>query len=471
MATVSYDIRIKDRHHIMDGTVKYYRDAVNYIAEVCLAHYPAIDAIKGDFSSAKRMSRIENLIHSTEDNIASYKEFDQRFYKFPSYLRRAAIMEAYGLVDSYRKLVSLWEENGKQGKRPRFTRGQACMPCFYRGNTFKEFPEDHLFYLKDEDSYMIKVWHMHDWVWIPIVLRETDLRYVKEHCIEMKECAPVLVKKYRKYYLRFAYKETKEIINSRPKYLKDKDVTRVLGVDLGVNTDAVCSVVNKDGTVTGRKFINHPVEKDRLYTILNKIRKVQNKGNNSPHRLWRFVDNLNTSVSIDTARRIVRYAEKEGVEVIVMEHLSITGKIKGSKAQKITLWRKCEIQHRVEELAARSGIRVTYIFASRTSKYAFDGSGLVERDKNNYSMCTFATGKRYNCDLSASYNIGARFFIRVLLKTMPAKVRLQAEAKVPSARTRTTCTLSTLISLCTVLMGLPVNTETDRTGRRAVPTV
>ena len=162
---------------------------------------------------------------------------------------------------------------------------------------------------------------------------------------------------------------------------------------------------------------------------------------------------------------------REGAEVIVMEHLSITGKIKGSKAQKITLWRKREIQHRVEELAARSGIRVTYIFASRTSKYAFDGSGLVERDKNNYSMCTFATGKRYNCDLSASYNIGARFFIRVLLKTMPAKVRLQAEAKVPSARTRTTCTLSTLISLCTVLMGLPVNTETDRTGRRAVPTV
>ena len=118
-----------------------------------------------------------------------------------------------------------------------------------------------------------------------------------------------------------------------------------------------------------------------------------------------------------------------------------------------------------------SGIRVTYIFAPGTSKYAFDGSGLVERDKNNYSMCTFATGKRYNCDLSASYNIGARFFIRVLLKTMPAKVRLQAEAKVPSARTRTTCTLSTLISLCTVLMGLSANTETDCTGRRAVPTV
>lgn len=62
-------------------------------------------------------------------------------------------------------------------------------------------------------------------------------------------------------------------------------------------------------------------------------------------------------------------------------------------------------------------------------------------------MCTFETGKRYHCDLSASYNIGARYFIREILKSLPVKARLGIEAKVPQCTKRTTCTLSTLLSL------------------------
>ena len=46
-----------------------------------------------------------------------------------------------------------------------------------------------------------------------------------------------------------------------PKFKKDKEVETVIGVDLGINTDAVCSVVHKDGTVTGQRFINYPIEK------------------------------------------------------------------------------------------------------------------------------------------------------------------------------------------------------------------
>ena len=56
-------------------------------------------------------------------------------------------------------------------------------------------------------------------------------------------------------------------------------------------------------------------------------------------------------------------------------------------------------------------------------------------------------GKIYNCDLSASYNIGARYFIREILKTLPVKDRQRIEAKVPGCAKRSTCTLSTLISL------------------------
>ena len=97
-----------------------------------------------------------------------------------------------------------------------------------------------------------------------------------------------------------------------------------------------------------------------------------------------------------------------------------------------------------------------HICAWGTSKLAFDGSGFVLRGKdanlNSYSVCKFPNGKTYNCDLSASYNIGSRYFVRKIIKSVPARVRLALEAKVPQAAKRSTCTLSTLISLNAELM-------------------
>ena len=66
--------------------------------------------------------------------------------------------------------------------------------------------------------------------------------------------------------------------------------------------------------------------------------------------------------------------------------------------------------------AHRHGMRISRVCAWGTSKYAFDGSGQVIRDKGNYSICTFQNGKKYNCDLSASMNIGARYFLREFAK-------------------------------------------------------
>ena len=54
---------------------------------------------------------------------------------------------------------------------------------------------------------------------------------------------------------------------------------------------------------------------------------------------------------------------------------------------------------------------------------------------------------RYNCDLSASYNIGARYFIRELLKPLPETERSLLEAKVPSVKRRTSCVYADLKEL------------------------
>ena len=120
------------------------------------------------------------------------------------------------------------------------------------------------------------------------------------------------------------------------------------------------------------------------------------------------------------------------------------------------MWRSNYVQSIVETKAHRLGIRISRVCAWGTSSLAFDGSGRVLRGRDaglgSYSLCRFENDKVYNCDLSASYNIGSRYYVREILKSLPARERLALEAKVPQAAKRSTCTLSTLINLDAELM-------------------
>ena len=147
-------------------------------------------------------------------------------------------------------------------------------------------------------------------------------------------------------------------------------------------------------------------------------------------------------------------------DVIVFEHLDKNGKVRGSKKQKLKMWRSQEVQSVVTNKAHRLSMRISHVCAWGTSKFAYDGSGRVLRGKDGgfstYELCRFQNGKTYNCDLSASYNIGARYFIREILKSCSVMDRLGIEAKVPQCAKRSTCTFSTLISLNAELTPLAV---------------
>lgn len=445
MPTVSYGITIKNCNRVFDKTMDIYRDAVSYLIDITLRHYDDLLLIQPSCNATIQQLRqrfIEQMIHSTKNHSAKYSAFDKQFYKFPSYLRRDAINTAIGKVFAYRSLVENWESSGRKGNKPFLNRTQDVMPCLYRGNTF----------IQNGTSAAIKIYDGHDWIWLYTALRKTDLDYIKRNVSDWKESAPVLTKRNHRYELRFAYTRSgKEF----PHYVKDFDIDTAIGVDLGINTDAVCSVIHSDGTVTGEKFINSPVEKDRMDGLLNTIKKAQQHGNYRNHRLWRFVNNYNTAVAKKTASEIVSFAVERHAQVIVFEHLNMHGKRRGSKKQRLSLWRKRDIQHRTEALASRFGIRVSYICAVNTSRLAYDGSGKVLRGQDagftTQKLCIFKSGKVYNCDLSASKNIGARYFIRVLLKSIPEKVLLSIQAKVPELDRRTKCTLATLINCNAVL--------------------
>ena len=101
----------------------------------------------------------------------------------------------------------------------------------------------------------------------------------------------------------------------------------------------------------------------------------------------------------------------------------------------------------VELKAHLNCIHVSHVCAWNTSRLAFDGSGKVKRgiemdgQRPNYSLCQFTSGKIYNCDLSASYNIGARYFVRKMLEEAPTLVD-----KVPTASRRVYADLKSLLA-------------------------
>lgn len=438
----SYKIKINSsntRSNIFKPTIDIYRKAVKFYIKIINDEWDTLAEYTNSLNAIIRP--VELLSHQTKNNPKPKYNFDTSFYKFPCYLRRAAIMEAAGIVSSYHSNYNNWVNKGKQGNEPRLQINHGCTPPMYYNNMFEG--------TCTSENGKVKIFYHNDWVYYPVSFRKQDIEYIQKYWSDKKVSAPVLESRHGVYYLRFVFTEYSKLNNT------PVNNQRVLAVDLGINNNAVCSVVDANGTVYSRDFINQEYEKDHLYHQLNKLKKFQRQhGSKNSQSQWLRINNINSDISRKTAKQIISLAVKNNADCIVFEYLDIKGKIHGSKAQQIALWRKKEIQNIVEHQAHRQGIRISRINPSGTSKYAFDGSGEIERNNTNYSLCKFATGKQYNCDLNASYNIGARYFIRELLKPLPETERSQMEAKVPSLAHRTCCTLSSLISLADVLKQL-----------------
>ena len=450
--TASYSMEIKDEYRCFYGTYDIYQDAVSFLIKVVNAEYDEIEDVS---SSNKRQSIIEKLVHGTSKREARYKAFDKKFFKFPSYLRRSAINAAIGAVSSYRSNLASWEASDKSHKRPRLKVNRNEMPVFYKGNMFQ---------LVDDEYYQcrIKIFINNDWNWKLLRFRKTDLAYLEKKDLELSQAkSGVLEKKGKRFALRFAFKSEVQLADTKE---------RILSCDIGINNAAVVSVMEEDGTVLERRFITFPVEEDRFNKVLNQRKRAHSDSCCKTHRLDRFADNYNRELSIKTSSAIVSMAVEYECDVIVMENLSGNkGRIHGSKAMRLSLWRKRDIVKRVEALAHSKGIRFSTVCAINTSRLAYDGTGEVVRDKDNHSLCTFTTGKRYNTDLSASYNIGARYFAREIWKSLPGKVASTLKAKVPELWYGAHCTLSTLINLYAVKDDLSSFAESRLFSRCAVP--
>ena len=433
----AYKVKIKHYNHIFKDTVAIYRKAVDYLIDVCTVNWDDVSDIG---SSLRKQRYIETLVHATKENPNPVYDFDSKFYKMPSYLRRGAISEAIGKVSSYKSNLANWNKN-PIGKEPSVPKAGLVFPSMYRTVMYNQ---------TDDYRAQLKVYVRNTWDWITVDLRKSDMDYIVRHCKERKQCAPTLQKRGREWFLDFPFEEKVTLNDSN---INDQTIA---AVDLGINTAATISVMRSDGTILGRHFCKLSKETDHLTHSINRIKKAQRHGNHKTPRLWARTKGINQDIATKTANYIMDVAVLYNADVIVFEHLDRNGNTRGSKKQRLKLWRSQEVQSIVTNKAHRLGMQISRICAWGTSKLAYDGSGTVLRGKdggfNTYELCKFRNGKTYNCDLSASYNIGARYFIREILKSLDESSRLLIEAKIPQCSKRSTCTFSTLISLNAVLM-------------------
>ena len=441
----SYGMRIKGVNLCLVPTLEMYRRAVDFLIDVALAHRTEIPS-----DSKEARTFMERLTIKTRKRPSVPYDFSHHFYKFPSYLRRSAIAAALGAVRSWSTRYANWESSGKKGTEPGSPKAGFSFPVLYRKGCFE---------WKNTYTARIKVFIRNTWDWMDIRLDKSDVDYVIRHCSQREEQCPMLVRKGRKWFLNFSYEESVR--------LPALPLTHTaVGVDLGVDHACVCSAMNSDGTVSARGFLNLAEEEDCLMKALGQIKNAQRHGSRKMPRLWKYANGRNRDIAHRTAKYIVDFAVAHNASVIVFEHLAFKGKRYGSRAQRLHLWKKMEVQRIVTDRAHRLGIHIHHVNPRGTSALAFDGSGPIVRDEHNYSVCTFTSGKQYDADLSASYNIGARYFIRELQKSISERIKKNLlpegvwhdmEAKVPSCSSGVTRTLSTLINLRAAMDSLSVS--------------
>ena len=126
MRTVSsYGVELRKQNIPIRQTLDIYRSAVSCLIEIYAQIWDELAVIT---EPKKRFNTAEHLVHTTKKNQARF-DFDLRFPKMPSYLRRAAISMPW---EVYPHIRQGWN-CGK--KRIRKAAGRSwcviIMPCRY----------------------------------------------------------------------------------------------------------------------------------------------------------------------------------------------------------------------------------------------------------------------------------------------------------------------------------------------------
>ncbi|HEY9710526.1 MAG TPA: hypothetical protein V6D48_20120, partial [Oculatellaceae cyanobacterium] len=285
-------------------TVNEYRRLVRGLIGVVYTHWVDIAQAKDPIAV------VESLIHSTKKrpNI-KYKYFSQAFYKFPSYLRRAAIHNAVGQVSSFVTRYDSWQRgirNRRDALPPRLTADTGVYPSLYQGQC--------ILFEEEFRTAQVKVFTGTDWVWTnPIPITGHRQRH-RSPGNERK--SPALIVNASSCHLSVPFQVNPTTID---------ESNLVLAVDLGINTTATATIVSSDGTVMHSAFLHYGKDIDRRDTRLKRIsQKAKRTG--KLHKgfcrgLYRKANHINQQIAQSCSRELVKLAQRFDVKTIVFERL------------------------------------------------------------------------------------------------------------------------------------------------------
>ena len=132
----SYGVELRKQNIPIRQTLEIYRAAVSYLIGIYVQVWEELAEIP---DAKRRFNAAEHLVHTTKKNHACF-DFDIRFPKMPSYLRRSAIQHALGTVSSYKTRLDLWEKtDGKSGKPKLYMKITPCRFSTVMSCTVKEW--------------------------------------------------------------------------------------------------------------------------------------------------------------------------------------------------------------------------------------------------------------------------------------------------------------------------------------------
>ncbi len=394
-----------EQKQYMLNTVRAYRRLGRFLVSVICTHWVELGALSSD----NLVPAVEKLVHGTAKNPnPKYPQINRAFHKFPSYLRRAAIRFAVGQVSSYMTRYRDWQSgmsrNRTDAKPPILNSDAGCYPSLYKGQCFK---------LHGFDAVELKVFTGSDWIWITVQIVSLGERHQVANN-QMK--SPSLIVEGKLCHLSVPFECHPE---------KVLGAGFVVAVDLGINTTATVSVVSRNGTVIHREFIHPGRDIDRrdqrLKSVSRRAKKTMGKGGKLHggfcKHTYRKCRNINQQIGHIVSRRITQIAQNYSADAIVFEDLKgwkpKGGKKRSTLKQRFHGWLKSLIVELTQSKWAELGGHTITVIAAYTSQLAYDGSGKLKRDQENYALATFSNGKRYNCDLNGSYNIAARGWLKL----------------------------------------------------------
>lgn len=198
---------------------------------------------------------------------------------------------------------------------------------------------------------------------------------------------------------------------------------RVMGIDLGVNTDATCAIYdNSTGKCTLKQIRLHV--KDKILQLQNQYKHSNNQ--EAKETLIREIQELNDKYRKELAKAICQYAVDNKVEFVFLEGLQ---KI-SSKYETEIFWNPQRVLQEIYSELHGAGIAYRSVSAVNTNRYYSKG-GYVERHRNNYSRATAPDGRIIDADANAAKNIVARGMMGLYFDSIPEDVLICMLKKQP----------------------------------------